>query len=327
MLRKGTHFIGDTVENKTYDQIRIQLTRPPWKPGERFGLTLVEIYSVDASAPAKFGAFKTRSIDTKVSTTNVFKPDGLVKRVSTEIDARPKTQTAGLALSQEVKRGKRVLPSLSRPAPGPAPGTHSPADATKLQHALSQKAPATTSAAFATAAAKRVALVKSPGAAAAAAAAPTTTNLGSVLNIANDDGDDGLSEYEKKRLRNIRENDAKIAELGLLKSPPQPPVQRPKKPRPAGGPAPNADRQRKRLRGDDSGAAAPAAAASAAVAAATPQPRRRSSSQKRPVGLDMPMKQIMRGCTFVLSGFQNPLRSEIRSKAIELGGWYVKAAA
>ena len=36
----------------------------------------------------------------------------------------------------------------------------------------------------------------------------------------------------------------------------------------------------------------------------------------------VPFKKLMEGVTFVLSGFQNPFRAELRDKAIEMGAKY-----
>lgn len=37
---------------------------------------------------------------------------------------------------------------------------------------------------------------------------------------------------------------------------------------------------------------------------------------------DISFQHLLQGMTFVLSGFQNPFRSELRDKALEMGGKY-----
>lgn len=49
-----------------------------------------------------------------------------------------------------------------------------------------------------------------------------------------------------------------------------------------------------------------------------PKPKRQKSETVQQV----PFNQIMEGVVFVLSGFQNPFRGELREKALEMGAKY-----
>lgn len=303
MLRKE-HFIGDAVK-LSYDRLRFEVTCPPWAKSDRFGLTFVEVHSVEPTVPSQIGLFKKRSVDPTSTASNVFRAVGLVKRVSEEVSSRPaaaaaaleatlvhpdsaaagKPLTPGAALSQQIKQ-KRPLPTYLNSRP---PIAHSSADAAKLKAKLAMKT------------SQHRDSKSSGGPTAAASASP-----GVAASNVDDDDDDDLSAYEKMRQKNIRENAAKFAQLGLAKPAVDPP-QRPKKTQ--SRTTQPERRQSKRP------------SASAASASGHKAKKRRSQRAPAPVGVDMPMKQIMRGCTFVLSGFQNPLRAEIRKKAIELGGW------
>lgn len=50
-----------------------------------------------------------------------------------------------------------------------------------------------------------------------------------------------------------------------------------------------------------------------------PKTKQKAKSQKEQ---QVPFTQLMEGVVFVLSGFQNPFRGELREKALEMGAKY-----
>ena len=50
-----------------------------------------------------------------------------------------------------------------------------------------------------------------------------------------------------------------------------------------------------------------------------PKPKQKSKSKTEQ---QVPFNRLMEGVVFVLSGFQNPFRGELREKALELGAKY-----
>ncbi len=47
-----------------------------------------------------------------------------------------------------------------------------------------------------------------------------------------------------------------------------------------------------------------------------------TAEAEAPTKESVPFKKLMEGVTFVLSGFQNPFRGELRDKALEMGAKY-----
>ena len=80
-LRRDKDFISSAVQT-TYDRLKLTLSPPPWARGERFGLTFVDVQSVDDAPAPSFGLFKRRSVDTTPAAAEKFEALGLVKRVS-----------------------------------------------------------------------------------------------------------------------------------------------------------------------------------------------------------------------------------------------------
>ncbi|XP_015789579.1 DNA repair protein XRCC1 [Tetranychus urticae] len=52
------------------------------------------------------------------------------------------------------------------------------------------------------------------------------------------------------------------------------------------------------------------------------QDKRNAKPKEKKTKVDQPFCQLMKGVTFTISGFQNPLRSEIRSKGLQMGAKY-----
>lgn len=53
-----------------------------------------------------------------------------------------------------------------------------------------------------------------------------------------------------------------------------------------------------------------------------PEPKPKQQKAKAQTVQQVPLKRIMEGVVFVLSGFQNPSRGELREKAMDMGAKY-----
>lgn len=51
-------------------------------------------------------------------------------------------------------------------------------------------------------------------------------------------------------------------------------------------------------------------------------PRKKIKLKKNPLPVTKPFSELLKGVNFVMSGYENPHRSNLRSKALEMGAIY-----